>query len=527
MKSVRRATDRTLLVLLAMALAGSPAIMPQFCVHAQHVAVGDATETHGFSRPTRVSARVWQPQNFPADPSDPKCGNSGISFHFCDPDEIIDKSVHAQLEQALANHQDDGQRVIHLGSECGSSDAAAQPDSKPLVFQVQYGVALVRRMDLTSPSSGLYEFRNNPERAAEIFARKVHDAWGVGLATEHCGGTGILLFLSDIDRSLYISRGAALQFVLTNRRLDQTIEHMKVLLRQQRYEEAIVGAVRELDLYLAAGEPGWRERVDSFVSKYFGYVLVLAVFGFVSASIRKERQERREYATVTSQLNEIDRSRAEALQGRFQSLSCPICLEEFTSSQDISTVDSGNELITEKDSENRGKRFRTSSLQGSDGHPLKLLRCGHVFCDSCFSDWVTSGHHKKVDKCPICQQNVSEDLSHESSVLIENNVNSDREVLNDEDAASRAFRRYTRDRNFRLERLHRRYPRIIRPSQIDLWSRVGYNGSLASDPIFVASDPGLRYQNPSSTNNGESRSSRSSGNTFGGGSSGGGRGGRW
>jgi uncharacterized membrane protein YgcG len=522
------------------------AIIPQVCVHAEHVAAGE-TDIDAVSRkilhssdspyttyrgPTRVSARVWQPQDFPVDPSDAKCGSSGSSFHFCDPDEIFDKSFHTQLEQALANHQGDGQRVIRLGTECGTSNAAAQQDSKQFVFQVQYGVALVRKMDLTSPSSALYEFRNNPESAAEIFARKVHDAWGVGLATEHCGGTGILLFLSDIDRSLYISRGAALQFVLTDRRLDRTIEHMKALLRQQRYEEAILGAVRELDLYLAAGEPGWRERVDSFVSKYFGYVLVLAMFGFVSTSIRKERQERREYVKVSSQLNEIDRSRAEALQGRFQALSCPICLEEFTSARDSSTTDCGNEVHTEKDSEKRDKRFGTSSLRGSDGHPLKLLRCGHVFCDSCFSDWVISGHHKKVDKCPICQQNVNEDRAHESSVLIDNNnnnnnINTDQEVMRDEDAASRAYRRYTRERNFRLERLHRRYPRIIRQSQIDLWSRVGYNESLASDPTFVASDPGIRHQNSSSTSNGESRSSRSGGNTFGGGGSGGGRGGRW
>lgn len=464
----------------------------------------------------RTALRSWQPQDFPKDPADAEC-HSGASLHFCDPDRLLKNHGHhvQQLEQALKNSSN-SERVIHLSPKC-----SRQQESN--VFQVQYGVALVRKMDLQSRSSPLSRAggANNPERAAEIFARDIHDTWGVGLPTDYCGGTGILLFLSDRDRTIYISRGAALEPVLTDHRLDQIIEHMKHLLRQQQYEQAILNAVQELDTFLAAGKPGWKERASAFVTAYLGYGFVFGIFGLIGFGIHKDRQERREYAKVSSQLSEMDQARAEALQGRFQAKSCPICLEDFKISKEDDGADNTREGKENRETDKGKTDYDPSNLRGSDGHPLKLLRCGHVYCDSCFSDWVSSGHHNKVDKCPICQQNVTEDSQGGIGRTEET-----RHTASDEDATSRAYRQYTRDRNFRLMRLHRRYPRFIRQDQIHQWTRVGYNGSYARDPIFVACNPALRAQHTSGSRSGGGRS-RSGGSSFGGGRSGGGRGGRW
>merc|ERR1712124_125232 len=56
--------------------------------------------------------------------------------------------------------------------------------------------------------------------------------------------------------------------------------------------------------------------------------------------------------------------------------SCPICLEDFS-----------------------------STTHGSDGHPIQLLRCGHVFDKTCYQEWVSSGNGD-VTKCPICRIDV-------------------------------------------------------------------------------------------------------------------------
>ena len=478
-----------------------------FSPQSSHVLVAGAAGTAASFRRRLTSKTIsqlpWTAERFP-DPEDPKC-RSGTSLRFCDPDAILtDRNDLESLGQALESSLT---RRVALPQTCTSSSSMRDNINDAYetnTVEVQFAVALVYRMDLAKSPS-------NPEKAAELLARQVHDKWGVGMDTE-CGGTGILLFLSDRDRTIYISRGSALESVLTDRRLDRTIEHMKPLLKKEQYALAILGALQELDEYLVAGEPRWTERVSDFIVAYLGYAWILAIFGFLGRSIMKEQKERRDYAKVSSQLNEMDQARAEALQGRFRSKSCPICLEDFTAA----------------DEQENSKECDPAILKGSDGLPLKLLRCGHVYCDSCFSEWVCAGHHNKVDKCPICQQDIGGDgnKTHESS----GNTATDQQDENrnsEEDAQNRAYRQYTRDRNFRLMRLNRRYPNFVRPQQVERWTSVGYDGCLARDPTFVSSDPVIRTSSSRSSGSGRSGGSRSGGTRFGGGSSGGGRGGRW
>jgi uncharacterized membrane protein YgcG len=385
-------------------------------------------------------------------------------------------------------------------------------------------------MDLQSGSMAAY--MDNPDKASEIFARHIHDSWGVGLETPICGGIGVLLFLSIGDRTAFFSRGSALEPVLTDRRLDRTIEGMKPLLLEHQFGQALVFAIAELDGYLLAGKPDWKENASSFAVDKLPYFIFASFFGLVAIAAVHERKQRREYAKVATHLDELDRARAEALQGRFQAKSCPICLESFT--------------FPQRDGKGESNANETEGLicTGSDGLPLKLLRCGHVFDDTCWAEWISSGHQGKIDKCPICQQDVakSPDVASRggSTNGIGTTFNSTATAAAhahagfgqdqwNEEARSRALRQYTYDRNFRLLRLASRYPQYIRPHQIQSWTQVGFDGTLARDPSFLNNDPARHSASSSSSigNGGFRRSGGGGASGFGGGFSGGGRGGRW
>jgi uncharacterized membrane protein YgcG len=344
---------------------------------------------------------------------------------------------------------------------------------------------------------------DHQEKGARVFAQYLHDNWGVGLDTP-CGGTGVLIFLSDKDRAIYISRGSALESVLTDRRLDRTIESMKVFLQKQEYGEAIMNALREIEFLIHLGEPDFRERVNDWIAAYTGMVWFAVIVGLAVRHIWKDQQTRRTYARVASHLDELDRSRAEALQGRFLAVSCPICLESF-------------EPLVEG----------INAQKGSDGLPLKLLRCGHVFDETCWTEWVNSGEGN-VSKCPICKQDVGSAndivLPRTDSTVTRRTVGTaGNESPNEsQQRETRVLDQYSRERNFRLTRLGARYPQFIRPQQLQRWTQGSHDGSLARDPSFVSSDPQVQ-----SITRGHNSSGSSSSGGFGGGSSGGGRGGRW
>jgi len=357
------------------------------------------------------------------------------------------------------------------------------------------------------------------EKGARVFAQYLHDEWGVGVPTS-CGGTGVLIFLSDRDRVVHISRGAALEAVLTDRRLDRTIEHMKPLLEKKQYGDAIVQAIKEMEFLIQLGEPAWKELINDWIVAYTGMAWFAVLVGVIITSLWKQARDNRVYAQVESHLDELDRARAEALQGRFLAVSCPICLENF----------------------HPRKEGKDSTQNGSDGLPLKLLRCGHVFDEKCWAEWVNNGHGS-ITKCPVCKQDVggSSDVPspHNPSTVARRAIATEPRDTSESSPTddsvpqgeSRILQQYTRERNFRLTRLGARYPQYIRPQQLQRWTQSTHSGSLARDPSFVKSNP--QHQNDAASRSSGGHASRnrngssSSSGGFGGGSSGGGRSGRW
>ena len=359
--------------------------------------------------------------------------------------------------------------------------------------------------------------------AAEKFARYVHDTWGVGMQSS-CGGTGSLLFLSKLDRAVYISRGQALDSFLTQYRIDRIIQQMRPLLKQDQYEKAILRGLEEIDHYIEEGPASPNEGNDDTI---FGAALFAGFVGLFALAARRHRKNKRQYAEVSSQLNRLDQQRAQALQGQYKATSCPICLEDFQCTT-------------------------TTPMKGSDGLAVKLLRCGHVFDESCWSEWVNTGQGQ-YDKCPICREDVKNlpktqenttprgDHFHASATqridLTIPRVNN--EQLTPRTTATtgtmstttattsqqpvqeaRSMRLFLNERNFRLNRLGTRYPNFIRPNQLRSWTSPAFTGPLARDPAFVNLDPQSQMHN-------NTRQSHGGSSGFGGGSSSGGGGGRW
>jgi len=280
-------------------------------------------------------------------------------------------------------------------------------------------------------------------------------------------------------------------------------------LRKESYSDAILHALDEMEEYVKGGPQSRIERMEEML-RSSSELIIMALFFGVFYAIRtaieyKDRKERQEYAIVQSQLSRIDRDAALALQGQYQCTSCAICLEEFPPN---------------RKSQSTSTQLMMPPTIGSDGLPLKLLRCGHAFDDTCWKEWISNGSNGDVRSCPICKQDIGTPASLNIPSNITTNGNQDGNGLRQRQVDSEEHI-YTRERNFRLIRLASRYPRVIRPAQIRRWTQSNYQGSLVRDETFMRDDPIRRMTNKNLTTRSRGYSS------FGGGQSSGGRGGRW
>lgn len=171
-----------------------------------------------------VAKNKWTVQDFPMLPT-PHGECKSSTQLFCDPDGLLTKNERSDLDTILSSELSGMKRTRHV---------ACQTSQVP----VQYAAALVYSMDL---SSYLNEDSDKESIASQVLARSIHDSWGVGNECP-CGGTGALIFLSDRDRTIYISRGMALERIFTDRRLDTVIRHMKPHLGKGVYGTAFVKA---------------------------------------------------------------------------------------------------------------------------------------------------------------------------------------------------------------------------------------------------------------------------------------------
>ena len=426
----------------------------------------------------------WTTESFPNPESDPESCQSSYS-RICDPD--------GQLSAKDANNISERIESFEVNTPLACKDA---------YFPLQLGVAIVKKMDL----SNYYVMGDEAkDEAAKELGMGIHDDWGVGVDTP-CGGTGIVLFLSIEDRKVFISTGAAAKKVLDKDRLGQVIKQMGAYLRQSEYGNAVVRAIDDMETFVLQGPP-------SPVPFLIFSACFVSIIMYMSI---RESREKRKYVEARSRLSKLDKDRALALQGKYECTSCAICLEDFPQ------VTKGEERMPLAYNDPANSNAAASAIPdlptvGSDGWPLKLLRCGHAFDATCWDKWVGSGHGDP-GRCPICKQSVGGSPPPVSPISQQGSASYSRgggEIFGQESSVNA----FELERAFRLNQMRMMYPRYVRRADVERWTTEGYTAPLASDPSFTGNNP-QRY----SSSGGDRHAG---GSSFGGGSSSGGCGGSW
>ncbi|KAL7520025.1 hypothetical protein ACHAWX_004777 [Stephanocyclus meneghinianus] len=287
---------------------------------------------------------------------------------------------------------------------------------------IEVGVALVKKIDLPAIlRADSYFFYSDQDDmindAAQYFARYIHDTWYRHLMMQEqriSSPTNIvLIFISTQDKICYISSGTRIAAILPWWRLEHVVQDMKPDLRKGQTGDALSIAIDELTELLQEGPPSILDRLDDFAER-FGVVIAFTIFTFVFATWGECRDRRKRFfsAERRSRLTAAEKERARQLQREFKTKMCPICLEPFelTNKQ----LDDKNPL-TRKQTQNL-KRVDSFGIPviGTDGKPIKLLRCGHIFDETCWKMWVDSGHGNPWI-CPVCRQDVGRVKQHRTN----------------------------------------------------------------------------------------------------------------
>jgi uncharacterized membrane protein YgcG len=272
----------------------------------------------------------------------------------------------------------------------------------------------------------------NLETLAQQTATAIHNQWGIGYQSE-CGGTGLLLFLAVDDHQMYLSRGKALQKVLTDHRLRYVLDKMKPDLRDYHYTTALQTAIHLLSEFLQGHHPGADETKQGFFTFFVAVLVILAVSTcHVAWKKRRNRRLQQLDQAFRTDLSKLDRDRAQSKQGKYQATSCPICLEDFcqTVSTPVGTITETKPLVSYCDNDMARLSSSTTapSILGSDGLPVQLLACGHVFDHGCWNQWVNQQQRQGQGielTCPICRQTVRQEgvaVSRTSGTSLPNNI---------------------------------------------------------------------------------------------------------
>lgn len=455
------------------------------------------------------SPALPNPQN---DPSN-ICRRSKPSA-ICDPDNYLSESDADTIDGVI--------NFIQAGTNGFKKLPCSRSNPTPVGAQLAVAV-------LHSLPSGLV---GTKEAHAFQYAKKLHDLWGVG--DPECQN-GVVVVFALKDRAMGFSIGEGVNRIFTDAMLPAVMSDMRPILRREEYGKAVIRGVTNIGNILGGGKPpiegqsgagGW------IVFWFFAVFVGVVVMGRVNAARRRRR-----YDECKDILKKIDRDRARASNNNYIITSCPICLEDFDSTERASANARTNEHAgegavradtrgsTSADTNESGRVSFISAEENSSttGTYLSLpnaanddtvaevaaLPCGHKFHESCILSWFR-GNQRANSQCPICRQPI------DSSQRVESRTNN---------GAPSGWDVYDPEYAFRMHRTRHYYPDYLTWTMINDWNRNRYNAgvSMAASAVFACVDPAVIAKPARISGRGGSSFSYSGGSS----SRGGGGGGGW
>ncbi|CDF37507.1 unnamed protein product [Chondrus crispus] len=319
----------------------------------------------------------------------PDHSSGSASSNICDPSGLLSHRHTTSLEDLLAQ--------VHAGRtpySLVSCDQSSSPN--PVGFRL--ALALVRRMS--------YDGRTLSDRA-DNFAHRLFDSWSL---SDNCGAS-VLLFFSLEDKRLFIRTGSLATTYFNEHQIDKVYAKMIPELEKNRVYSALQIGLTEIAQYLSmyngvrAGAvdtapprqgaaaplffrsgPSWWDLELSIVFLVFAFMAVLACCnGFGGREATRRNRERRH---VLRKLNVIRHEYVAAMLPQYVPTTCPFCHDNLAPAWEptVPTLPDAEPLESE----------------APPARPVRKLRCGHAFHESCFDDEhpTPSG---TIPDCPVCK----------------------------------------------------------------------------------------------------------------------------
>jgi len=308
---------------------------------------------------TKASTPAWHMKDVPNPYSEPaKCGLTGPGW-LCDADSLLTPTGRA--------------KVLDIMTSINKKTRVQCPGGQQ---SYQVAAAIVWKMhgdDWAWPGFGVA----SKVQTAEMFSEAILKRWGVGQAG--CDD-GLLLFVSIGDRFAYLKTGKKTLQVLSFQEAFQIIEHMKPLLQEGKYDDALQKGFLHISDALQGKSVPWSQesRLDLLVFAGIGFLilaycapsLAMCCCGLLTAILMpfascldwcRHRKAPKELDAGRN----LQRVQDELRHDEYDQSICPICFESLD-------ADGNNDAIR--------------------------LRCRHMYHEACIQT-THSGEHA----CPMCR----------------------------------------------------------------------------------------------------------------------------
>lgn len=241
-----------------------------------------------FNNPVQCNAPlIIEPDHLDLNKS-PNKSHPCARYAFCDPENMYDLTVKERLGKKVQSIQERGFQLCsdnnpktRVQQEMCSSETCPSDLPPPSKDHVQLALVTIPQMHhlpailYPSPSSDSYS--SFLLTMAADFTESLHNKYSVGSPAPSCSGKkgwedgaydlGVLLFLSEEDRTFHVSVGTGLKTHLTPRRKRDIVSLATGEFkgwRVNKWEKGLSLAIDKIGFYLSVGPETWGEWANGF-----------------------------------------------------------------------------------------------------------------------------------------------------------------------------------------------------------------------------------------------------------------------